>query len=96
MIVIQGLNHGLANEAPYGNLIDDILIHTSHLSCFEFYHVKCSCNRVVDAIAKKAKSGLEFQAWIQDLPDDITPWLSLMSINSCFFLVFVSNKAPGC
>ena len=80
MIVIQGLNHGLANEAPYGNLIDDILIHASHLSCFEFYHVKRSCNRVVDAWAKKAKSGLEFQAWIEDLPDDITP-LALFDVH---------------
>lgn len=62
MIVIQALNHKSASEAPYGNLIDDILTHVSHLSYFELCHVKCSCNRVANALAKKAKFGLEFQA----------------------------------
>ena len=62
MIVIQALNHKSASEAPYGNMIDIILTHVSHLSCFEFNHVKCSCNRVANALVKKAKSGLEFQA----------------------------------
>lgn len=71
MIMIHALTHGSTSEAPYGNLIDDILTHTSHLSCFEFCLVKRSCNRVADALVKRAKSGVEFQAWMEDLPDDI-------------------------
>ena len=80
MIVIQALNHKSASEAPYGNLIDDILTHVSHLSYFELCHVKCSCNRVANALAKKAKFGLEFQAQIEDLLDDIAP-LALFDVH---------------
>ena len=56
LTVIQALNNGGASEAPYGNLIDDIIFLASHLSKVEFKHVKRSCNRVADALAKKAKT----------------------------------------
>ena len=68
MIVIQAINNGGASEAPYGNLIDDIIAFASSLSKVEFKHVKRSCNRVADALAKKAKYGDVLQAWIEDLP----------------------------
>ena len=71
MIVIQALTHSAASEAPYGNPINDILILASHLSKVDFCHVKHSCNRIVDALAKWVKTGVEFQAWIEDLPKDI-------------------------
>ena len=45
----------------------------SSLSIVEFKHVKRSCNRVVDALAKKAKYGDVFQEWMEDLPPDIAP-----------------------
>ena len=34
-----------------------------------------SCNSVADALAKKAKSGVCFQVWLEDLPDDIAPFV---------------------
>ena len=55
LIVIQALSHGEVCEAPYGNLIDDILVLASSLSIVEFKHVKRSCNRVADALAKKSQ-----------------------------------------
>lgn len=73
LTVIQALDNGGASEAPYGNLIDDIIFLASHLSKVEFKHVKWSCNRVADALAKKAKTGDVFQAWIEDLSSDIAP-----------------------
>jgi len=73
LTVIQAINNDGASEAPYGNLINDIIVFASHLSKVEFKHVKRSCNRVADALAKKAKNGDVFQAWIEDLPSDIAP-----------------------
>ena len=80
MIVIQSLTRGAVSEAPYGNLIDNILILASHLSKVNFCHVKRSCNRVADALAKRVKIGVEFQAWIEDLLEDIAP-LALFDVH---------------
>ena len=55
LTVIQALNYGSASEALYGNLIDDITVFASSLSIVEFKHVKRSCNRVADALAKKSQ-----------------------------------------
>ena len=71
--MIQAINYGGASEAPYRNLIDDITVFDSSLSIVEFKHVKRSCNRVADALAKKAKYGDVFQAWMEDIPPDIAP-----------------------
>ena len=80
LTVIQAINNGGASEAPYGNLIDDIVVFASHLSKAEFKHVKRTCNRVAFALAKKAKNGDVFQAWIEDLPSDIAP-LAILSVH---------------
>ena len=80
MIVIQALTHGAASEAPYGNLIDNILILASHLSKVDFCHVKHSCTRVANALAKRVKTGVEFLAWIEDLSEDIAP-LALFDVH---------------
>ena len=80
MIVIQALTHGVASEAPYGNLIDNILILASHLSKVDFCHVKRSCTRVANALAKQVKTGVEFLAWIEDLLEDIAP-LALFDVH---------------
>ena len=71
--MIQAINYGGASEAPYRNLIDDTTVFDSSLSIVEFKHVKRSCNRVADALAKKAKYGDVFQAWMEDIPPDIAP-----------------------
>ena len=80
LTVIQALNNGGASEASYGNLIDNIIFLASHLSKVEFSHIKRSCNRVADALAKKVKIGDVFQVWIEDLPTDIAP-LAILSVH---------------
>ena len=57
LTVIQAINNGGASEVPYDNIIDDIIVFASHLSKAKFRHVKRTCNRLVDALAKKAKNG---------------------------------------
>ena len=87
--MIQALNHGGASEAPYGNLIEDITVYASSFSSVEFKHVKrsCnSCNRVADALAKKAKYSDVFQAWLEDLPPDIALWLFLIFTKTLYLV----------
>ena len=43
------------------------------MSFSEFVYVNCNCNRVADAMAKKAKTGLEFQVWIEGIPKEFVP-----------------------
>ena len=73
LTMIRAINSGGASEAPYGNLIEDILVYVSSFSSVVFKHVKRPCNKVADALAKKAKFGDMFQAWMEELPPDITP-----------------------
>ena len=73
LTMIQAINSGGASEAPYDNLIEDILVYVSSFSSVVFKHVKRPCNRVADALAKKAKFGDVFQAWMEELPPDIAP-----------------------
>ena len=73
LTMIRAINSGGASEAPYGNLIEDILVYVSSFSSVVFKHVKRPCNKVADALAKKAKFGDVFQAWMEVLPPDITP-----------------------
>ena len=73
LTVIRAINSGGASEAPYDNLLEDILVSVSSFSLVVFEHVKRTCNRVVDALAKKAKFGDVFQAWMEDLPPNIAP-----------------------
>ena len=40
LTVIQAINNGGASEAPYGNLIDDIIVFASSLSKVEFKHIE--------------------------------------------------------
>ena len=36
-------------------------------------YVNRNCNRVDDAMAKKAKTSLEFQVWLEDIPEEFVP-----------------------
>ena len=87
LTVIQAINNGGASEAPYGNLIEDILVYVSSFSLVVFKHVKRPCNRVADALAKKAKFGDVFQAWVEELPPDIAP-LAILDVRQFLYLVF--------
>ena len=72
-IVINALADGRAEQSIYGHIIGDILYEAAQLSFSEFVYVNRNCNRVVDAMAKKAKTGLEFQVWLEDIPEEFVP-----------------------
>ena len=88
LTVIRAINSGNASEAPYGNLLEDIIVSVSNFSTVFFEHVKRTRNRVADALAKKAKFGDVFQAWMEDLPPDIAP-LAVLDVLEFFLFVFV-------
>ena len=67
-IVINALADGRAEQSIYGHIIVDILLEAAQLSFSEFVYVNRNCNRVADAMVKKAKTGLEFQVWLEDIP----------------------------
>ena len=52
---------GETNQSAYGHVIGDILAQATPFSSFEFCYVNQSCNRVADALAKRAKSSLDLQ-----------------------------------
>ncbi|XP_065629271.1 uncharacterized protein LOC136067407 [Quercus suber] len=72
-IVINALVDGRAEQSIYGHIIVDILHEAAQLSFSEFMYVNRNSNRVVDAMAKKAKTVLEFQVWLEDIPEEFVP-----------------------
>ena len=72
-IVINALADGRAEQSIYGHIIVDIIHEAAQLSFSKFVHVNRNCNRVADAMAKKAKTGLEFQVSIEDIPEEFVP-----------------------
>ena len=73
LLVIKALTTSMADQSMYGHIVVDILHQTAPLRFFQFSHVNRSWNKVADALAKKAKAGLEFKVWIENIPGDIIP-----------------------
>lgn len=71
VVVINAITIGETDQSSYGHVIGDILAQATLFSSFEFCYVNQSCNRVVDALAKHAKSSLDLQAWLEDYLEDI-------------------------
>ena len=69
--VIEALKNGSGQFASYGNVLDDIRSQLAGFQYVEFSYTSRVCNSVADALAKKAKSGVGLQVWLEDLPDDI-------------------------
>lgn len=57
--------------ASFGNILDDIRLQSAIFQFVEFVHVSRSCNYIANALAKKAKSDVRVQVWLNDLPTDI-------------------------
>ena len=74
IMIIQTINEGFLDQATYGHIVEDIH-HASQVPTviFQFCHVKRSCNKVADALAKRAKNGLELQVGFEVLPEDLAP-----------------------
>ena len=73
--VIEALKNGLGQFASYENVLDDIWSQSAGFQYVEFSYTSRVCNSVADALAKKAKSGVGFQVWLEDLLDDIAPFV---------------------
>ena len=72
-IVINALVDGRAEQSIYGHIILDILLEAAQLSFSEFVYVNRNCNRVADAMARKAKTGLDFQVWLENILEEFVP-----------------------
>ena len=72
-VIINALLHGAGELASFGNILDDIRLHSSVFQFVEFVYVSRICNSVADALAKKAKSNVGAQVWLPDLLTDIAP-----------------------
>ena len=73
--VIEALKNGSGQFASYGNVLDDIRSQSAGFQYVEFSYTSRVYNSVADALAKKAKSGVGFQVWLEDLLDDIAPFV---------------------
>ena len=73
--VIEALKNGTGQFASYGNILDDIQFQSTGFQYVEFLYTSRACNSVADALAKKANSGVGFQVWLEDLPEDIVPFV---------------------
>ena len=73
--VIKALKNGSGQFASYGNILDDIRFQSTGFQYVEFLYTSCVCNSVADALAKKANSHVGFQVWLEDLPEDIVPFV---------------------
>ena len=72
-VIINALLHSAGELASFGNILDDIRLHSSIFQFVKFVHVSRNCNSVADALAKKDKSNVGTQVWLHDLPTDIVP-----------------------
>ncbi|XP_075654854.1 uncharacterized protein LOC142625023 [Castanea sativa] len=72
-VIINALLHGAGSLASFGNILDDIRMHSSAFQFLDFVSVSYHCNFVADALAKKAKLVDGAQVWLHDLPSNIAP-----------------------
>ena len=72
-VIRNALLHGAGEMASFGNILDDIRMHSAIFQFVEFAYVSRSCNTVADALAKKAKSVVGIQVWLNDLSADVAP-----------------------
>ena len=92
-IINQAINSSLSSPALYGHIVDDILHLTLQLRSHKFSQVSRCCNKVADAFAKKARDGLDFKIWVDDVPGDIIP-LALFDVSYFLCFSFSLIKAP--
>ena len=69
--VIQAIKNKEADQSAHGHIVGDIQDQVSLLAFFDFCFVPCSCNKVVDALVKRAKISPELQVWLENCPEDI-------------------------
>ena len=71
VVVIQAIKNKEADQLANGHIVGDIQDQVSLLAFSDFCFVPRSCNKVVDALAKRAKIGPEPQVWLEDCLEDI-------------------------
>ncbi|KAK9993781.1 hypothetical protein SO802_023484 [Lithocarpus litseifolius] len=70
-VVIQAVQNREEDQSAHGHIVGDIQDQVSFLAFSDFCLTPRSCNRVADALAKRARTGPEFQVWLEDYPQDI-------------------------
>ena len=71
--VINAIKPGTIEHSSFSHIIDNIYHSSSQLNWCDFCFVNRSCNKVADALAKKAKEGEDFKVWSEDISRDIAP-----------------------
>ena len=69
--VIQAIKNREADQSAHGHIVGDIQDQVSLLAFSDFCFVPRSCNKVANALAKRAKTGPGLQVWLEDCPKDI-------------------------
>ena len=75
VVVIQAVIDSNSELTEYGHIVEDIRILAADFDFIQFSHVKRNCNVVADALAKKAKDSLSLAVWLEEVPEDIAPFL---------------------
>ena len=69
--VIQAIKNKEADQSAHGHIVGDVQDQVSLLAFSDFCFVPCSCNKVADVLAKRTKTSLELQVWLENCPEDI-------------------------
>ncbi|XP_075645505.1 uncharacterized protein LOC142616565 [Castanea sativa] len=73
LVIINALTTDSGVLASYGTVLDDIRVMILGFQMVGFKYVPRICNAVADGLAKKAKSAVGLQVWLEDIPSDIVP-----------------------
>ena len=72
-VIIKAILSMDSSHPEYGHVLEDIFDLAEDFSFISFCHVKRVGNSVAHYLARRAKSGVEFQVWFNAIPDDIAP-----------------------
>ena len=91
-VVINAISNSAANQPLYGHIVDDILAQASLLSFSKLCFVNRSCNKVANALAKRANIGPDLQVWLEDCPKDIVSGVKKFSFQQIRFILGWRSK----
>lgn len=74
--IISSLNSDCSCLAHFVHLVEDCRVHAGNLRFSAFTHVRRIYNVVADKLAKKARYLLLPQFWLEDIPVDVSPFVT--------------------
>ncbi|XP_075659056.1 uncharacterized protein LOC142628914 [Castanea sativa] len=72
-LIINALTSDSGELASSEAVLEDIRVLILGFQSVGFKHVTRNCNAVADALAKKVRSDVGLQVWLEEIPSDITP-----------------------